>query len=198
MNSVHSHATPPRWAEALLRVLLKPSDRESVSGDLLEEYREVVVPTRGAGADRWYVRQVSSFLWRASWGWGVVLGGALVIRYLLDTLIPVTDYSIRATALSWTIIGGCATAGFIAAWRMQSISAGALTAFTAALIGAVVSIAGIAAMLAVWHDPATLDAWRSSGGLDEAFIDVPVKLMAIGAAMGTAGALCARGAAVVL
>ena len=33
--------TPPRWAEALLRSLVRPSDRESISGDLLEEYREV-------------------------------------------------------------------------------------------------------------------------------------------------------------
>jgi hypothetical protein len=46
--------------------LLKPEDRESVSGDLLEEYRETIVPTLGPAADRWYVRQVASFLLRAS------------------------------------------------------------------------------------------------------------------------------------
>jgi len=33
-------AQPPRWAEATLRLLLKPEDRDSVSGDLLEEYRD--------------------------------------------------------------------------------------------------------------------------------------------------------------
>ncbi len=31
--------SPPRWAEAILRSLLRPADRESISGDLLEEYR---------------------------------------------------------------------------------------------------------------------------------------------------------------
>jgi hypothetical protein len=45
---------------------------------------------------------------------------------------------------------------------------------------------------AIWHDPATLDAWRNSGGLDEAFIDVPVKLVAIGAAIGFPGALVGK------
>ncbi len=31
---------PPRWADALLRYHLGPDDAETVSGDLLEEYRE--------------------------------------------------------------------------------------------------------------------------------------------------------------
>ena len=30
---------PPEWAETLLRLSLKSTDRENVSGDLLEEYR---------------------------------------------------------------------------------------------------------------------------------------------------------------
>jgi hypothetical protein len=39
---------------------------------------------------------------------------------------------------------------------------------------------GTGVMLAIWQDPATLDEWRNSGGLDEAFIDVPLKVVAIG------------------
>lgn len=54
---------PPRWAEILLRGLLAPRDREAVAGDLLEEYREVVVPSRGRiGARLWYLHQVLSLL----------------------------------------------------------------------------------------------------------------------------------------
>lgn len=54
---------PPAWAEALLRRLLKARNRETISGDLLEEYREVILPLRGAGrAWMWYVRQVVSFV----------------------------------------------------------------------------------------------------------------------------------------
>jgi len=40
-------ADPPRWAEALLRAFLKPGDFESVSGDLLEQYRDSIYPARG-------------------------------------------------------------------------------------------------------------------------------------------------------
>jgi hypothetical protein len=52
---------PPRWAEAFLRATLKPRDRETVSGDLFEEFREWAVPTLGPARARiWYVRQVAS------------------------------------------------------------------------------------------------------------------------------------------
>jgi hypothetical protein len=127
-----------------------------------------------------------------------VLGAALVIRYLFDTLVPVTDYRMRATTLTYTIIGACLLAGFSTAWRMRSIRAGVLISFSAAAIGALLSIAGAGVMLAIWHDPATLDEWRNSGGLDEAFIDVPLKLVAIGAAMGSVGALLGKAVANVL
>jgi hypothetical protein len=54
---------PPRWVEHLLRVLLKSRDRETIVGDLLEEYREVVLPTRGRfRAQLWYVTQALSLV----------------------------------------------------------------------------------------------------------------------------------------
>jgi hypothetical protein len=59
---------PPRWAEFLLRQLLRPTDRESTAGDLLEEYRLAREPALGRRlADLWYGRQVLGFLWRAIW-----------------------------------------------------------------------------------------------------------------------------------
>lgn len=63
---------PPRWAEQVLRVFLKPRDRETIAGDLLEEYREVVIPTRGrVRAQLWYLRQALSLVN------GVTLGAVL-------------------------------------------------------------------------------------------------------------------------
>ena len=57
--------TPPRWSESLLRALLRDRDRDTISGDLLEEYRESAVPTLGErGARRWYRRQVARLVWR--------------------------------------------------------------------------------------------------------------------------------------
>ena len=52
---------PPCWAESLLRLLLPPKDRESVSGDLLEEYRDSVLPP--AVTARVAVEQASTFGW---------------------------------------------------------------------------------------------------------------------------------------
>ena len=50
---------PPQWAESLLVNVLNPRDRETIPGDLLEEYREERLPTLGYGrAYFWYIRQV--------------------------------------------------------------------------------------------------------------------------------------------
>jgi len=193
MKTPQSDARPPRWAEAILRMLLRPHDRETVSGDLLEEYRDTIVPTRGRAADLWYIRQVAWYLLRASWMWGTLMGAALVIRYLLDTLVPPADYKIRATVLSWTLLGVCVLAGFVTTWRTRSMRAGVLASSTAATLGALVSIVGTAMMLAVWHDPATLVEWQRSGGVEEALIDVPLKVVAFGIAMGIAGAALGKG-----
>lgn len=192
MNIDRSTARPPRWAEALLRAILHAKDRDSVSGDLLEEFRETIVPQLGRGAGRWYVLQVGPFLVRATWTWGAVLGCSLVIRYWFDTRMPPADYTMRAATLSYIVIGTCAAAGFGAAWRTRSILGGVITSIGGAALGSVASIVGTAAMLAIWHDPATLQAWNSSGGLQEAFVDVPLKIMAMGAIVGLAGALGAK------
>ena len=72
---------PPRWADALLRLLLPPEEAETVSGDLIEEYRETVYPVRGRWrADLWFVRQVSGFAWRSSLIWGVLLALAFLVH----------------------------------------------------------------------------------------------------------------------
>ena len=63
-------AAPPRWAEALLQMFLKPADVDSVSGDLLEEYRDSIHPLRGQReADAWYVLQVVGFVSRSAGVW---------------------------------------------------------------------------------------------------------------------------------
>ena len=54
---------PPRWLERMLQSCLSARDRETISGDLLEEYREEQVPRLGRiRANVWYLRQSMSFL----------------------------------------------------------------------------------------------------------------------------------------
>jgi hypothetical protein len=99
---------PPAWDEALLRALVGPRNRDTISGDLLEEYCEVVLPQRGdRGARLWYLRQVASFIttaglahaanaWlkevpmfekiaRTPWSWGVA--GSAAVLVLLGALV---------------------------------------------------------------------------------------------------------------
>jgi hypothetical protein len=74
---------PPEAAELILRALLPVDARESVSGDLLEEYRDSRVPATGKfRADLWYWRQVGGVWLRAYW-WFVA---AVVL------LLGVSDY----------------------------------------------------------------------------------------------------------
>jgi hypothetical protein len=80
-----------KWADLALRFLLNSRDRDAISGDLLEEYREQVLPSTGPLRARlWYVRQVLSFVKPSTWGLAIgVIGGAL---NLIDTAIePLAD-----------------------------------------------------------------------------------------------------------
>jgi hypothetical protein len=53
---------PPFWVESVLLFLLPKRDRETVSGDLYEEFLEQKFPELGRfRANLWYMRQVPSF-----------------------------------------------------------------------------------------------------------------------------------------
>ncbi len=181
--------TPPQWAESFLRVLLAPQDRETVTGDLLEEYRESIHPGRGRRrADLWYVRQVAGFAWRGNRMWAALVGGAFVARTAVDWLVPTTDFHARSTTSTAVAAGLYVCAGFWAAWRSGLLGAGALAGVATSLIAAVMSIVGAAVLLAIWHDPPTFAAIEASGGLAEVFT-LPVVMVIPGALLGTLGGL---------
>ena len=80
---------PPRWAEALLRSLLRPADRESITGDLLEEYRAASRPSLGTlRANIWYIRHVLSMLRPLIQPFVFVLVGVNVLRVLFGAFGP--------------------------------------------------------------------------------------------------------------
>jgi hypothetical protein len=80
---------PPRVAEWLLRLVLSDRDRETISGDLLEEYRDAVLPARGINAAQWWYRhQVAGVLWRlgrAPLAAGALFGAGLGAWNLIET-----------------------------------------------------------------------------------------------------------------
>jgi hypothetical protein len=114
---------PPRWAEAALRLLLRRDVAETVSGDLLEEYREVVQPLRGTWrADVWFVRQVGGFVWQATWlpvTIGLLLGAGLGVLNLFETARHPLEEDDAGALLLWVIAvsGVWSAAAGVATWR---------------------------------------------------------------------------------
>jgi hypothetical protein len=180
-------AMPPGWAEALLRLFLKPGDVDSVSGDLLEEYRVSIHPVHGqGGADLWYLTQVFGFVRRGAALWAVLFGGAFLARTALDWLAPPLDFRTRSIVSTVLGVGILMAAGFRASWRSGSFVAGTVAGVATVGIGAVISVFGVAGMLAIWHDPQTMTAIRGSGGLGEVF-ELPLMMVVPGVLLGTLG-----------
>jgi hypothetical protein len=180
----------------LLRLFLKPDVFASVSGDLLEQYRDSIHPVRGLRrADEWYVTQVLGFVWRGARLWAALFAGAFVARSVLDRLSPTTDFYIRSEVSTALAAGILLAAGFWTAWRSGSFAAGAAAGLATTVIAAVLDTGGTAALLAIWHDPRTMAAIGGSGGLQEDFV-LPAFLILPGVAIagvgGLAGATASR------
>jgi hypothetical protein len=190
---------PPRWAESLLRMMLAPKDRDSVSGDLLEEYRTSIVPSLGGGANRWYIRQAVGYVLRQTWMWGALVAVILVTRHLFDSLTPIhyTPHVVpfRGAVTSWTLIAAVSLGPAWQTWRSGHLRSGFVQVVATAMLGGVLTCAGTLACLAIWHDPATLLAIQNSGGIDEATWGMPVLLLPIGLTFGVPGAIAGRAAA---
>jgi hypothetical protein len=141
---------PPRWSERLLRLLLIDRDRDTVSGDLLEEYRATAVPTRGVrGARWWYRRQVAGFVWQAAWlplAMGAAFGSVLGILNLIGTARqPLADDDVASMA-AWVALVVCAwgAASVGATWRTHrfgdAVKAGAMLGIATILVFHVAAI----------------------------------------------------------
>jgi len=192
--------TPPGWAEALLRVFLKPADVDSVSGDLLEAYRDTIHPARGqSGADAWYVMQVFGFVLRSAGVWAALFAAACIARTALDWFAPPVDFHTRATVSTFLGIGLLLATGLWASTRFGSLVdgvadfgarlvAGTVAGIAAAALAAIISVAGAAVLLAFWHDPTTMAAIRASGGLAEVFV-LPFVMILPGWVLGTIGGM---------
>src|SRR5262249_25579935 len=127
-------ARPPRWAEALLRFCLSPRDRDSVTGDLLEEYREVILPSRGRWrANFWHFRHALSLIDGVTPG--LALGGFFGLWNIVATeLDPLADDGPAALLMFYgAMFAAWGIAGFLAARRsgrfIDAVRMGATVAF---------------------------------------------------------------------
>lgn len=108
-------------------------DHRPIIGDLIEEYREVVLPARGmARAALWFVGQLLSLV--RPWMWGLLLGIALGAMNLISTVIAplAEDEPPAVLALAVAVLGAWTVIGFVAGRRRfditDSVKAGALAA----------------------------------------------------------------------
>lgn len=121
-------ANPPRWAERSLDLLLKPADRETVSGDLLEEYRDAKVPALGRRrGDVWYVRRVLGYFWRVAWPYVLWLSAIYIARDLFNT------FENDASTNRWmeqvftvALFTALVEIGFIGGWKTARVGGGML------------------------------------------------------------------------
>jgi hypothetical protein len=123
--------SPPRWLERLLLQCLPARDRETISGDLLEEYREVQLPRLGPmRANVWYLRQLLSFLLARSFG-GSPMRASLTWMSLLTALagfwlavmeqvLKHPGYAGRSAIAAGIVIQGLATVLFMV-WHGRPI-----------------------------------------------------------------------------
>jgi len=176
-----------KFFETLLRLVLVERDREPVSGDLLEEYRDLVQSRGERNARRWYGRQVAGFVWRCSWPWGVAATLVLVGRYFLDDFVlPHLFDPQRAEIMTRLLIDIFLFAGAVTAWRTQRI-ASALVVATAATAMAAIASWVYAAVVMV----APVPAYSTPADLGETLF-IPVLLLAVALAASIVGALVGR------
>jgi len=127
---------PPHWAETVMRALVPEEYVESVTGDLLEQYRDEKAPSLGRQrADAWYVAQIGSSFLRAYWPFALSLTGLLILHDLSNTFrdpegtayLEMNNYPGIGITLFFL-------AGLYGGWRTGAIRGGALAGFGAYVI----------------------------------------------------------------
>lgn len=153
-----SHPAPPRWLETLLLRCLPARDRETVSGDLLEEYREAQLPHLGRmRANLWYARQLLGFLAAGSFGGSAIKASltwmsvftALAGLWLavMENILRHPGYDARAALAGGIVIQALATVVFLM-WHGRPVFRVVLR------LGAVgVVLVGASALIRIIHAP---------------------------------------------
>lgn len=126
--------TPPRWAHALLCASLRPRDVDCVSGDLLEEYRDVRRPVLGRRrGNAWYVAQVCGVFLRMVWPFVAATVAMRILTFPLPrgwnpSLVPAPDVSLIDAVI-------LLSAGYYGAHRTGRIITGVIAAGAVSVLG---------------------------------------------------------------
>jgi hypothetical protein len=191
VNNSPESAGPRRWAVALLRAFLWSQDEETVSGDLIEEYRDTICPSRGRWrADLWFVRQIAGFAGRAGVGWGVLLG-VLWIVGPFRMLLAQSNWP-RFEVEPKLIAGIVCFLAARRAWRSGRSGAGISVAVGIAVAGSATWITGVALQAARWDSTLTpLQSLRHHMTWTDLLV-IPVLSLVFATMAGTIGAAAGK------
>ena len=187
---IDDHANPPRIAQMLLHIALRPHDAESIAGDLLEEYRAVRRPSLGRlRADAWYVRHVLSVVGRPVWPFALALVAvkSVLAAFMLfplsgrwnPSLVPAPNVSLLDAMF---FLG----AGYYGARRTGRLATGVVNSGALSLIGfamfaAYATLAFPTLFVSIWEKPFILVIGCVFLAIAAAFA---LTLGAVGAAVG--------------
>ena len=185
---------PPPWAVWLLTTLVPRRHRSILAGDVLDRYRDQILPSIGrARANRWLVTRV------AEWAWTECRPACLVV--VLSFLIgdgvfsgsPGPGATVRAwlkAAMPLFVLGAL---GVRTGWR-SGAGAAAITGFLASSIGTAAILALTAVSLAIVQ-PQLMKigmSWESLRALTSILRDASLAGTAASLAGGLAGAGAAK------
>jgi hypothetical protein len=182
-------ADPPEWAQEVLLFLVREDRAENIAGDLLEEYRDVVLPARGRReATRWYVRQVAGFLWRLSRVFGVLVALQWIGNGVANAIVSPDNHQLRSALMPFAPVWVYLIASAYGGWRTQRMVGGALTAIAAHVIGCTIAVAvGIVLHVTVIsHDATMVHQFQATGDWQELF-GMPVVVTPVVMALGVVG-----------
>jgi hypothetical protein len=132
-----TRSNPPAVPQALLLLLLPADARETVTGDLLEEYREARTPALGRlRANLWYWRQVGGIWFRAYWGFVVPVVLLLAVHDIFSTFRAPSGASyldglptfVLAPMSPLVAVGFFGLAGAYGSWRTERWAGGFVAA----------------------------------------------------------------------
>jgi hypothetical protein len=135
-------AGPPPWAVWLLRALVPRRHRDVLVGDVLDRYREQILPAQGrTRANRWFLARVGEWAWSESRPAGLVVVLSYLFANGLSFDLPDRGATLRAWLNATVPLCALAALGGRAGWRTG--------AWAAVITGVLASSIGTAVLLAL-------------------------------------------------
>ena len=126
---------PPLWAAWLLEALVPRRHRDILAGDVLDRYRDHVLPAQGrARANRWFLARVAEWAWTESRLACLVVVLSFLFGDGLYAELPESGATARAWLNATAPVCALGALGVRAGWR-SGVRAAVITGFLASCLG---------------------------------------------------------------